>query len=379
VSIDRDEDDDNGAGGQRAAPPPLDACHRVAGAEASLDYRFRSGMLRISESDTPALCSDCTMAFALNSSNWLAATAEPRCALERLARAIFERHTAGVEYNPETSGAEWWAQVRRGGDKHESIEFHWDVDEHFCDLPGGGGVHVHPHLSTVTYLTPVGAPTLILDTMAPASASTGAVKAIYGPITSGAISFPCLGKTIVFDGSKLHGAVPPAKSSGAPNGARRVTFLVNVWLNHRPYAVEPLPAKLAKSMSQQWRPHAQHGAFASELKPAPKWVVEGSVLGDRGDEQQKQQQQQQHTPGLAPPLQLLQVAFGRNDKVHALRALVPNPPAEGGASDASGAAATPSSAASSATSYRLVFKGSSAQVGPNDSGLRTSGPKKRKR
>ena len=229
----KSDNDNDETCGQTAAPPPLDACHRVAGAETSLDYRFRCGMLRLSESDTPALCSDCTMAFALNSSNWLAATAEPRCALERLARAIFERHTAGVEFNPETSGAEWWAQVRRGGDKHESIEFHWDVDEHYCDLPGGGGVHVHPHLSTVTYLTPVGAPTLVLDTAAPASASAGAVKAIYGPITSGAISFPRLGKTIVFDGAKLHGAVPPSGGGrGAPAGQRRVTFLVNVWLAH---------------------------------------------------------------------------------------------------------------------------------------------------
>lgn len=352
---------------QHASPPPLDTCHRVAGAETSLDYRFRCGMLRVSESDTPALCSDCTMAFALNSSNWLAAAAEPRCALERLARAIFERHTAGVPYDPETSGAEWWAQVRRGGDRCESIEFHWDVDEHYCDLPGGGGVHVHPHLSTVTYLTPVGAPTLVLDTAAPASASTGAVKAIYGPISSGAISYPRLGKTIVFDGSKLHGAVPPAKDGGAPNGARRVTFLVNVWLNHRPYAVEPLPAKLAKSMSQQWRPHAQHGAFVSDLKPAPKWVVEGSVTGGHTDE--RAASQLHASTAARSPLQLLQVAFGRNDKVHALRALVPTPHA----------AASSSAPSSAELSYQLVFKGSSAQVGPNDSGLRTSGPKKRKR
>ena len=269
------------------------------------------------------------MAFALNSSNWLAATAEPRCALERLARAVFERHTTGVDFNPATSGAEWWAQVRRGGDKHESIEFHWDVDEHFCDLPGGGGVHVHPHLSTVTYLTAVGAPTLVLDAKAPKNATKGAIEQVYGAVPSGAISFPRLGKTIVFDGSKLHGAVPPAKGSGAPNGERRVTFLVNVWLNHRPHAVEPLPAKLAKSMSQQWKPHPTLGAFLRDLKPPPKFVVEGSVVADA---YQNSQQQQLPRPAASidppsastPPLQLLQVAFGRNDKVHALRALVPH-------------------------------------------------------
>ena len=30
------------------------------------------------------------------------------------------------------------------------------VDEHLCDGEGRGGVHVHPTLSTVTYLTAVG-------------------------------------------------------------------------------------------------------------------------------------------------------------------------------------------------------------------------------
>lgn len=328
------------------------------------------------------------MAFALNSSNWLAATAEPRCALERLARAVFERHTTGVDFNPATSGAEWWAQVRRGGDKHESIEFHWDVDEHFCDLPGGGGVHVHPHLSTVTYLTAVGAPTLVLDAKAPKNATKGAIEQVYGAVPSGAISFPRLGKTIVFDGSKLHGAVPPAKGSGAPNGERRVTFLVNVWLNHRPHAVEPLPAKLAKSMSQQWKPHPTLGAFLRDLKPPPKFVVEGSVVADA---YQNSQQQQLPRPAASidppsastPPLQLLQVAFGRNDKVHALRALVPHSLSEGASSayqkGGGGGGGEGAAEADMSLSYRLVFRGSSAQLGPNDCGLRTSGPKKRKR
>ena len=198
--------------------PPLDAAHRVLGAE-QLDYRFRAGAVHLTESEAATLCRDCAMVFALNSSNWLAADAAPRCALERLARAIFDEHTRGVPFDAATSGAEWWAQVRGGGRPHEGIEFHWDVDEHLCDLPGGDCVHVHPHLSTVTYMTKVGAPTLVLDAGSPAAATQSAVGALYGSIKSGALSYPRLGKTIVFDGAKLHGAVPAGEGGGAPSGA----------------------------------------------------------------------------------------------------------------------------------------------------------------
>ena len=281
------------------------------------------------------------MAFTLNSSNWLAATAEPRCALERLARAIFERHTAHVEYDRKTSGAEWWAQVRGGGHRREGIEFHWDVDEHLCDLPGGGGLHVHPHLSTVTYLTQVGAPTLVLDAGAPKAATTSAVSTVYGPIPSGAVSYPAQGKTIVFDGAKLHGAVP-CKGKGAPQGEQRVTFLVNVWLGHRPHAVEPLPASLAASMSQQWKPHPEGGAFAVDLAPPPRVRVDGAGDDGRGS-----------AASSSPSHELLEVAFGRNEKAHALKVLLPQ-------------------AKSAGDSYRLVFGGgsSTAELGPNARGLK---------
>ena len=342
--------------------PPLDAAHRVASdAAAALDYRFKSGAVRLSESEAATLCSDCSMVFALNSSNWLAATDEPRCALERLARAIFEVHTDGVSFDPATSGAEWWAQVRGGGHRHEGIEYHWDVDEHFCDLPGGGGVHVHPHLSTVTYLTQVGAPTLILDAGSPTAATTAAVSALYGAIPTGAISYPRRGKTIVFDGAKLHGAVP-CVGIGAPSGSSRVTFLVNVWLGHRPHAVEPLPAGLARSMSNAWRPHPHHGALAVDLAPPPKLHVGAASTAAAGSSSSAESGGAQD-PSATATHHLLEVAFGRNEKVHALRVLLPP-------------------AAAAGASYRLIFKGSgSATFGPNAGGLKCdrSGPPKKKR
>ena len=62
-----------------------------------------------------ALIRDCRVVFALNSSNWLAASAEPRCSLEAVARAVFERHTRGATYDATRSGCEWWAQARTRG------------------------------------------------------------------------------------------------------------------------------------------------------------------------------------------------------------------------------------------------------------------------
>ena len=135
------------------ALPPLDAAHRVAG-PTGVNHRFRSASLRMKSSQAAELRDDCAVIFDQQTgSNWLPATAAPRCSLETLALAIFAKHTAGASFDARRSGAEWWAQVRDGGQRQEGIEFHWDVDEHLCERPGGGGVHVHPTLSTVTYLS----------------------------------------------------------------------------------------------------------------------------------------------------------------------------------------------------------------------------------
>jgi hypothetical protein len=329
-------------------PPPLDDSHRVASTGAStLNYRFRSGTLRLTLADAEVLCADCSLAFALNSSNWLAATAAPRCALERLARAVFNQHTAGVDFDPERSGAEWWAQVRGGGHREEAIEFHWDVDEHFCDGPGGG-LHVHPHISTVTYLTKVGAPTLGLKTRAPSSALEAAVQQVHGAVPSGFISWPRLGKHICFDGSLLHGAVP-CRGHSAPSGERRVTFLVNVWLGHQPHAVEPLPEQLARSMRSRWEPHS--AAFDGELTLPPKLRVEAPPEGT-------------HNFGAnsSDSCEKLQVAFGRNAKAHAIKVIIP-----------------PRPSSSKVDSYRLIFAAGAAEVSANTGGLTVRGPKPAKK
>ena len=336
-----------------APPPPLDDAHRVADGVEGVRYGFKSAMLRLDDgAQAAALAADCAQIFEVQEgSNWLAATATPRCSLERLARAVFERHTKDACFDPERSGAEWWAQVRGGlGASAEGIEFHWDVDEHYCDLPGARGLHVHPHLSTVTYLSDVGAPTLVLDVRSPSASVEATTARAHGPVARGALSWPRLAKHVAFDGSLLHGAVPClGESVPAGRGVRRVTFLVNVWLNHRPHAVTALPKQLARSLSQSW-PAATlppGGAFLGKDPIQTLQIAAPPPTGRRADASS--------ADGDDEPARLLwlQVAFGKNEKAHALRVRLPRRPPPG-----------------EATSLRLLFAEGAADVSRHVRGLK---------
>ena len=209
----------------------------------------------------------------------------PRCALEELAGAIFSFHTAPCEsddFDPELSGIEWWVQTR------SSLKMHWDKDE---EMRVSAGIFVHPHLSTVTYLSCGGdgsknaAPTVVLeDLTVPTLARHGHSAPADLPSAPRAsavcVSFPEVGKHIAFDGRFLHGVlqevVPAAEDEGikaeiggAESGGkggegRRVTFLGNVWLNHRPKGVKPLPEGIVSSLR---RPTCMPPATAAPTSP----------------------------------------------------------------------------------------------------------------
>ena len=103
----------------------------------------------------------CTYPFT-NDSYWLPADMEPRTALESLAKSIFEHHTKNQSFDPETSGVEWWTQVRKeGGAAGKGIGFHFDKDEQLH--AAHPDLYVHPQLSCVTYLSDVGAPTMVVE------------------------------------------------------------------------------------------------------------------------------------------------------------------------------------------------------------------------
>ena len=279
----------------------LDGEGKIDGTTSSLDMSTRSWDGAIdprNEALLDELRTDCAaLSFPASSGTfWLPAerahaitrtamgTAEPSAPpaagtvslAEQLAAQVFAQHTAAAalhgHFDPARSGAEFWAQVRRPGAPHESIGMHWDKDEwFFADC----AMFVHPQLSTVTYLAEGGAPTFVADGCTPQAMSdatraggggAGAAEGLHA-------SFPRVGKHLVFDGQLLHGApaawrtaaagaapAPAAAAAAAAAAAEqrpaqhrappRVTFLVNIWLNHRPMRVRPLPPAKAALLSR---------------------------------------------------------------------------------------------------------------------------------
>ena len=216
--------------------PELNVEARTASADGMCFETRMCWMQHLGDEELERMLKTCRLVFALDGSSWMPSHETPRCFAERLAMAVFRHHTVGCRFDPARSGAEWWAQVRQSGHHEEGIQFHWDTDEVAVERHN---VNVHPHLSTVTYLSDSGAPTLVL---ACRNARRPSLTSAYGPIHEGALSWPKLWKHLVFDGQFLHGTVPSVEYS---KSGPRVTFLVNVWLNHRPSNCHRLPKSLS--------------------------------------------------------------------------------------------------------------------------------------
>ena len=307
------------------------------------------------------LLGDCEVAFTARSTGgkdysagdtfWLASNVAPRSGLEQLAREVFEFHTANVEwFDAESSGAEWWTLVLDS--ESDSVGMHWDKD---YTVEADCGVNVFPILSTVTYLSERGAPTLVIEKTAPVMYD----ESFAGKATVAHLSRPFVCKHISFDGRYLHGAsndlttlwsqaptsapsanassrrraaatststkskskskskalqsrseasttaaatpvVPPLQSAWSRVAHRlspkRVTFLVNVWLNHRPVSAVVFPdellgkLKLSRSrvrlrMNQRSMPRSERSKGSSGSKqPQPHNVGESTpaILSIRG-------------------------------------------------------------------------------------------------
>ena len=204
---------------------------------------------------------------------------EPKCALEKMALDVFQFHVDGSGYDKATSGAEWWVQIRpapspdmddkAANDKDNDmstagISFHWDKDEDLREL-AGGNLYVHPHISTVTYLTSIGAPTVVCNHRI--HALTG--EWIESEESDGYLSWPKRGKHLSFDGGYLHAAPPNLMKEGQfkmqcqipptddethrkslVRRHQRVTFLVNAWLNYKPVNVDRFPESMVDKLSK---------------------------------------------------------------------------------------------------------------------------------
>ena len=107
-------DDDRGEARNRESVA-IDVEGRVGGvSDCGLDFSFRSypeSFDRYAGLSSPeardVITEDCRKCF-VGESFWLAAGSEPRCALEELARKVFELHVAGIDgtWDAAKSGAE---------------------------------------------------------------------------------------------------------------------------------------------------------------------------------------------------------------------------------------------------------------------------------
>ena len=199
--------------------------------------------------------------------------------------------------------------------KHKSMSrnkasmcFHWDKDE---ALHASYGFYLHPLISTVTYLSGAlqsianeelqltSAPTIVLDRTV--SFEGGISQELIGDSTStcssvnttdkhvcpnpkSALCFPRIGQHLSFDGRLLHAAplelraavvkskekarretvndhddkvgeartIPVATIDSGRYPRERITFLVNIWLQHRPNGIRPFPSAMVGKLTRRY-------------------------------------------------------------------------------------------------------------------------------
>lgn len=233
------------------------------------------------------------------------------------AHTIFHAHVDGLQdeasngdgkqkllYDPERSGAEWWTLVldahsAEGKEKRTQNETDDDDEEEDDEV----GMHfdadygleaqmpnflLHPRVATITYLSDIGVPTLILDKRSPAPSDVDK-KGLAGDINKAWLSHPSFGKHVAFDGRLLHGAPgeyfpaadstakssePKAKrakvdqdfNNGKVFSGKRITFLVNIWLNHCPIDAEILDDEVVSKLttSTVWEDQSKEKLKADE-------------------------------------------------------------------------------------------------------------------
>ena len=81
----------------------------------------------------------------------------------------------------------------------------------------------------------------------------------------------------------LHGALADMGRAWtqefSSSSAERITFLVNVWLNHTPLSADPLPAEMAQQMtSPRLKDDDRISIFDASAKPSTSTVLDTSLL-----------------------------------------------------------------------------------------------------
>jgi len=167
---------------------------------------------------------------------------------------------------------------------------------------------LHPRVATITYFSDTGVPTLILDKRSPPPPDEEK-KSLNGSINKAWLSHPCFGKHVAFDGRYLHGAPgeyfpsvskksidtsePKAKRLKVevlnPPSATRITFMVNIWLNHCPLESGPLDDDVLEKLTTPWEDAQEEGNAKGNLKvgdpfvPPFQWNVDDIDAPDKTD------------------------------------------------------------------------------------------------
>ena len=289
-----------------------------------------SSALTINKEQEENILHDCNLAFTAREKGdsdayssgatfFAPASMEPRCALEDLALKIFKIHTKnlvpGKHYDVERSGAEWWTLVLdTASSSNDGIcQDNSDVDEEEDDEEEDDevGMHfdadygleeqlpnymLHPRVATVTYLSSHGVPTFIMNKKSPVPSDVEK-KSLNGSIDKGWLACPSMGKHIAFDGRLLHGAIGTFLSKSAStinnmdgeergakrrkvgedgeakecdNISKRVTFMVNVWINHCPIDAELFDDEICSQMKTYWE-NEKVEANGTKLKGDPSY------------------------------------------------------------------------------------------------------------
>ena len=183
--------------------------------------------------------------YSVGSTYFVPINVKANSGIEKLAQDIFQYHvnTRGLQYDEKSSGSEWWTQVI---DSRDDIGFHWDRD---YGMEERNGSCMYPNLATVTYLSNFGGPTIVMERIGDLSTDAD-ISCNFGRCF---LSAPKFGKHFSFPGNLLHAAPsdllyhPDSDSSeendsdessvqqpSAEKHPVRITFLVNVWINHIP-------------------------------------------------------------------------------------------------------------------------------------------------
>ena len=323
----------------------IDAKHgRVAGVTScvtcgSLDVRTRVAENALSRETADDLVKDCEAAF-VGDSFWLGVDAQPRCALEHLARAVFVAHagTCASQFDASETGAEWWVQLRKDTDRDTShtenpfnplapddrndpagVSFHWDKDESLVD---DYGVNVHPAISTVTYVTNAGAPTLVCEKTAPVMYEDA--DGFRGVVRKAVLSHPETGKHLSFDGRMLHGAprelARTCLDADEQSNSVRVSFLVNVWLGHKPRDAREFPEEALGEFREASSRDARWSKIAAEMEKSVRETATADVqcvdVAGGGESQKKKDA---NTKNADDEACFFEYAFGETGTEHVLR------------------------------------------------------------